>query len=139
VIPAQAPDKPLFSVTFKGTPEKWAFIAHIVLIIGAIFMFFHALYYALRILGGLAMRKETSRCYIAALAGWIALAVSVIPLGIYVSYAEIGQVWTWRMLLAIYWAIPVLLFWKKKIKEKALSWLVLAGSVLTVLILIIHP
>jgi len=139
VIPVSAPEKPLFSVTFKGTAEKWALIAHIVLIIGAIFMLFHALYYALRILGGLSMRKETTRCYKTALAGWIALVVSALPLGIYISYAESGQVWTWSILLAAYWAIPVFLFWNKKIKERAFSWLIVTGSALTAVISLIHP
>jgi len=137
MIPDGAPEKPMFSVTFKDTPEKWALIAHIVLLIGALFMFFHALYYAFRILGGLSMRKETTRCYRTALVGWIALAVSALPLGIYISYAESGQVWTWKILLAIYWAIPVLLFWKKTIKEKGLSWLIVAGSTLTAVIFLV--
>lgn len=147
-IPPTAPEKPLLYVTFRGDTRLPALIAHIVLTFGALFLLTHALYYALRILGGLALKKEEGRCISNVLAGWIAFAVSTIPLGIYISISTLGEGWsgwpvghditdTKSLVLVIFWGIPAVLYWSRRTSKRALSWLVVAGAVLTALVYLI--
>ena len=88
-VPHEAVEK--FEFYFKGTPNRYVLIAHVVVIFAALFFFILAGYFAYR---GLKQRKAGLHVPRLALAGTVLFFIASIPLGMIVGYQTYGKPWT---------------------------------------------
>jgi len=161
-IPRQAPQPPLFYTRWERKVNPYLLALHISLMIGTLFFFIHALYYGLLILfgkmGDLAQNATANKAHQALRWGWLAFFLGGILVGGFVSASALGannffSGWpfgsditdTKTEFLLVYFGIVILLradlfrFTPSvkrtgRITNRAFSWLIVLGSILTALV-----
>jgi len=155
LIPSNAPERPLLYVTYEGRPNKIVLLFHIVLTMGSTLFLVHALYYAILVL---AEKKGAGawlqKCFHSVLWAWISFFTGAIPLGILVTWQTFGEGWGgWPIgsdvtdsksqVLVLYWALvlllrkDILLGGRGLVSQRAFSFLVLLGMVVTTVVFLI--
>jgi len=160
-IPENAPETHLPTVHWKSHMNLWIVLLQLVMLFGAGIYLLHALYYALLLvfggMGDLAQKATASRAHAAMRWGWLALLIGGVPLAIYITGASFGWQDAWgpwpfghslndsrSLYLLLYFGIILLLRWdlfrftptalrEPRFSNRILGWLILLGSLLTLL------
>jgi hypothetical protein len=142
-----------YGISYKTDPNKYGLLVHIILMLIALMLFIHAVYYAFNYLFNQQdwiVKKSTSSLFW----GILCYGISAFPLGIWIEYEKYGTYWTgfplgWDMTDSktlfnfVYWAIVIILmkgtiFSKNKDKDvisyKTYAWVALIGGIVTMVV-----
>jgi hypothetical protein len=145
-IPQNAPEKPLFYITYEGKPNKHLLTLHILLVIASLIILVHAFYWALNIIlikenSGLFLKLKKSIKF-----GSLSFFIGAIILGYAVAKQAFGKGWNGlplgdditdnkSLLTLLYWG--ALYFASFRIKERTTAMLIIIGTILTLIIYLI--
>jgi hypothetical protein len=129
-----------FKIRAEGHVSRAALYFHILLMLIAIILFIHVLYDALYILNG---GSRAQRIYRTTLYAQICFFITGFPLGWLIEKQVLGNYWEgipfgWditdskTLFIFIYWMIPLILSWTKKIGERGFAKWALGGVLFTV-------
>jgi hypothetical protein len=154
VVQVPAEDQPRFEFYFKGTPNRYVLIAHVVVIFAALFFFILAGYFAYR---GLSDRRANLHVPRLGLAGTVLFFISSIPIGMVVAYQTFGKPWTGfpvgndltdnkSLVILLYWIAATFFYRGSALRKdpstdllpgRALPYVYLAGLVLAVVLFLL--
>jgi len=154
VVQVPAEDAPRFEFYFKGTPNRYFLISHIVVIFAALFFFILAGYFAYR-----ALKERRAGLHVPrlGLAGAVLFFISSIPLGMIVAYQTYGKPWTGfpigndltdnkSLVILLYWIAATFFYRGSALRKdpstdilsgRALPYVYIAGVIITVILFII--
>jgi hypothetical protein len=129
-----------FKIRSEGHPWAWALYLHILLMFFALLLFVHILYDAFYILNG---GHRTPRIMYMTTHAVVCFFITGFPLGWLIEKQVLGNYWEgipfgWditdskTLFIFIFWMIPLILWWTKKIGEKAFAKWALAGALFTI-------
>jgi len=153
-VPAE--DTPRFEFYFKGTPNRYILISHVVIIFAALFFFILAGYFAYR-----ALRERRASLHVPrlGLTGTVLFFIASIPLGMIIGYQTYGKPWTGfpvgndltdnkSLVILLYWIAATFFYRGSALRKdpssdilpgRALPYVYIAGLIITaVLFLIPH-
>ncbi|HPR62924.1 MAG TPA: hypothetical protein PK014_01780 [Thermoanaerobaculia bacterium] len=133
-----------FYVTFEGHVNKHILVLHITLVVAALFFLIHTLLDTFRIHVG--MKQAFQRALSTMFWGWLLFAISVIPLGIVVTWQAFQEGWggwpigtditdTKSEVVVLYWLLVLLL--SRKGRLKYFPYWVYGGIVITTIVYLI--
>lgn len=134
-----------FEIRSEGYVWAWALYLHILLMFFAIMLFIHILYDAFYILNG--GHREPRIMYMTTHAV-VCFFITGFPLGWLIEKQVLGNYWEgipfgWditdskTLFIFIFWVIPLVLWWRKKIGEKGFAKWALAGALFTIAMFLI--
>lgn len=134
-----------FKLRAEGKASRWALIVHIYLMLVAILLFVHALYYALDVLDGGDRVSALVRTVYAAV---IAFFITGFPIGWMIEKQVLGNYWEgipfgWditdskTLFILIFWLIPVILRLRKRSSDKGFALWVVAGTLFTIVLFLL--
>jgi len=138
-----APD--YFKIRSEGRVSRVGLYFHVLLMLIAIILFIHVLYDALYILNG---GSRAQRIYRTTLYAQICFFITGFPLGWMIEKQVLGNYWEgipfgWditdskTLFIFLYWMIPLILFWSKKIGERGFAKWAIGGVLFTVVMFMI--
>jgi|GEM_PF-953020 len=129
-----------FKIRSEGQVSRVGLYFHVLLMLIAILLFIHVLYDALYILNG---GSRAQRIYRTTLYAQICFFITGFPLGWMIEKQVLGNYWEgipfgWditdskTLFIFLYWMIPLILYWSKKIGEKGFARWAVGGVIFTV-------
>jgi hypothetical protein len=129
-----------FKLRSEGQVSRPALYFHVLLMLFAIVLFFHVLYDALYILNG---GHRERRIVLVTLYAQICFFITGFPLGWIIEKQALGNYWEgipfgWditdskTLFIFLYWMIPLILYWMKKIGERGFAKWAVGGVLFTV-------
>lgn len=134
-----------FKLRAEGKASRWALILHVYLMLAAVLLFIHALYYALDVLDGGDRVSAMVRCVYAAV---IAFFITGFPIGWMIEKQVLGNYWEgipfgWditdskTLFILVFWLIPVILRLRKRSSDKGFARWVVAGTLFTIVLFLL--
>ncbi|MCK4547117.1 MAG: hypothetical protein KAW17_06710 [Candidatus Eisenbacteria sp.] len=134
-----------FKFRSEGQASRWALIVHIFLMFVAVFLFIHALYYALSVLYGI---DRTGEMIATAYAGVIAFFITGFPIGWMIEKQVLGNYWEgiplgWditdskTLFIFVFWMIPVILRLRRRLSDYGFARWVIAASLFTIVMFLL--
>ena len=128
-----------FKLRAEGHVWQWALYFHVLLMLFAIVLYIHVLYDALYILNG---GHRERRIILTTLYAQICFFITGFPLGWIIEKQVLGNYWEgipfgWditdskTLFIFVFWMIPLILYWLKKIGEKGFARWALGGVLFT--------
>jgi hypothetical protein len=129
-----------FKLRSEGRASRWALIVHIHLMIVAILLFVHALYYALSVISGV---DRAGAMVTTVYAGLMAFFITGFPIGWMIEKQVLGNYWEgipfgWditdskTLFIFIFWMIPVFLRLRRRLSDHGFARWVVAGTLFTI-------
>lgn len=154
VVQVPAEERPRFEFYFKGTPNRYVLIAHVVVIFAALFFFILAGYFAYR---GLTERKALLHAPRLGLLGTAFFFIASVPLGMVVAYQTYGKPWTGfpvgndltdnkSLVILLYWVAATFFYRGSALRKdpssdilpgRAIPYVYLAGVLITIALFLI--
>ncbi|MGD9402698.1 MAG: hypothetical protein PVF95_10570 [bacterium] len=154
VVQVPAEGRPRFEFYFKGTPNRYLLIAHIVIISIALFFFVLAGYFGYR---GLSDRRANLHAPRLGLVGAVLFFISGIAIGMIVSFQTYGRPWTGfplgtdltdtkSLAIVLYWIAATFLYRGSALRKdpstdmlpgRTIPYVYIAGLVLTVVLFLL--
>jgi len=154
VVHVPAEGKPRFEFYFKGTPNRYLLLSHIVIIFISLFFFILAGYFGYR---GLSDRRANLHAPRLGLVGLVLFFISGIAIGMIVSYQTYGKPWTGfplgndltdtkSLAIVLFWLAATFLYRGSALRKdpstdmlpgRTIPYVYMAGLILTVILFIL--
>lgn len=154
VVQVPREGEPRFEFYFKGTPNRYVLIAHIVVVFLALFFFVLAGYFAYL---GLGRRKAGLHAPRLGLAGTVLFFIASVPLGMIVAHQTYGKPWTGfpvgndftdnkSLAILLYWIAASFFYRGSALRRdpsfdilpaRTVTYVYLAGAVITIVLFLI--
>jgi hypothetical protein len=129
-----------FKLRSEGHVWQWALYLHVLLMLIAFVLYVHVLYDALYILHG---GHRERRIVLTTLYAQVCFFISGFPLGWIIEKQVLGNYWEgipfgWditdskTLFIFVFWMIPLILYWTKRIGEKGFAWWALGAVLFTI-------
>ncbi len=134
-----------FKLRSEGQVSRLALFFHVLLMLFAIVLFFHVMYDAIYILNG---GHREQRIVMVTLYAQICFFITGFPLGWLIEKQVLGNYWEgipfgWditdskTLFIFLYWMIPLILYWLKKIGERGFAKWAVGGVIFTVVMFLL--
>jgi len=134
-----------FKLRAEGKASRWGLIVHIYLMLAAILLFIHALYYALCVLDG---ADRVRAMVISVYAAVAAFFVTGFPIGWMIEKQVLGNYWegipfgrditdSKTLFIFLFWLIPVILRLRRRVSDRGFAVWVVAGSLFTIVMFLL--
>ncbi|MEW6456391.1 MAG: hypothetical protein AB1410_06745 [Acidobacteriota bacterium] len=147
ILPKNAP-KNLYFIKHEGSVSKVGTLFHITLMMTALFILIHSLYFSLLHLFGDDKNETISKMTNSVLIALVVFFITGFPIGWWIAYEVYGKAWTGipfgmditdnkTLIILIYWLLALLVYKFKKIDSKLFAKLVILGAIFTLILFLI--